>query len=73
MRDVEQADILILGAGLAGLALASELTPARFAGHRIAVIESRKTFVRDRTWSYWRYRPHAFQHLESFQKKWFLL
>ena len=68
MRDVEQADILILGAGLAGLALASELTPARFAGHRIAVIESRKTFVRDRTWSYWRYRPHAFQHLE--RRRW---
>ncbi len=65
---MDSADIVILGAGLAGLALASELTSADFAGHRIALVEPRMAFTRDRTWSYWRYRPHPFQHLE--RRRW---
>ncbi len=53
-------DVAILGAGLAGLSLAVRLTEPRFAGLRVLVVEPRRTYVRDRTWSYWAVRPHPF-------------
>lgn len=59
-------DIVIAGAGLAGLSLAVELAQPEFANLRILLIEPRKAYVRDRTWSYWAL-PHAlparWQHL----------
>lgn len=46
-------DILIAGAGLAGLSLAAELSAPEFAHLRIILIEPRSSYERDRTWSYW--------------------
>jgi lycopene beta-cyclase len=51
-------DVVIAGAGLAGLSLATELTASEFAHLRILLIEPRSKYVRDRTWSYWDV-PHA--------------
>jgi lycopene beta-cyclase len=57
-------DIVIAGGGLAGLAMACELSGKRFAHLKIALIEPRQAYTRDRTWSYWRNRSHPYVHLE---------
>jgi lycopene beta-cyclase len=49
----KDCDLVIAGAGLAGLSLAAELASLEFAHLRIALIEPRRQYVRDRTWSYW--------------------
>lgn len=63
-------DIVIVGGGLSGLALAAELAQAEFSMLRVLVLEQRKNYVRDRTWSYWK-TPHSaahrFSHLERQQ------
>jgi lycopene beta-cyclase len=46
-------DVVIAGAGLAGLSLATELTAVEFSHLRILLIEPRSQYVRDRTWSFW--------------------
>lgn len=46
-------DVVIAGAGLAGLSLAAELAAPEFAHLRVLLIEPRAEHVRDRTWSYW--------------------
>jgi lycopene beta-cyclase len=46
-------DVVIAGAGLAGLSLATELTASEFSHLRILLIEPRNKYVRDRTWSFW--------------------
>lgn len=46
-------DIVIAGAGLAGLSLAAELCEPEFAHLRVLLIEPRLEYVRDRTWSHW--------------------
>jgi 2-polyprenyl-6-methoxyphenol hydroxylase-like FAD-dependent oxidoreductase len=46
-------DIVIAGAGLAGLSLAAELSHSDFASLKILLIEPRLSYVRDRTWSFW--------------------
>ena len=56
----KQYDVAILGAGLAGLSLATRLAAPEFAHLRILVVDPRTTFPRDRTWSYWALRPHPF-------------
>ena len=61
-------DVAILGGGLAGLSLAVRLAAPRFAGLRVLVVERRKSYVRDRTWSYWTGAPHPFQGAVS--RKW---
>lgn len=60
-------DIVIVGGGLSGLALAAELSQPTFANLRVLVLEARTHYVRDRTWSYWRSDSepaHAYAHLE---------
>lgn len=46
-------DVVIAGAGLAGLSLAVELSSSEFAHLRVLLIEPRLEYVRDRTWSHW--------------------
>jgi lycopene beta-cyclase len=49
----KQWDIVIVGGGLSGLALAAELAAPEFAALSVLVLEKRPAYVRDRTWSYW--------------------
>lgn len=60
-------DIVIVGGGLSGLALAAELALAEFSQLKVLVLEQRQTYVRNRTWSYWKTPknpPHRYSHLE---------
>ncbi len=54
-------DVAIIGAGLAGLSLATRLADPSFSGLRVLVLEPRTQYRRDRTWSYWSMQPHPFQ------------
>ena len=50
------ADLLIAGAGLAGLSLAVALADAGVAGRRrVVVVDPRAGFARDRTWCAWHF------------------
>jgi lycopene beta-cyclase len=49
----KQLDIVIVGGGLSGLALAAELAAPEFAAISVLVLEKRPAYLRDRTWSYW--------------------
>jgi lycopene beta-cyclase len=54
-------DVVIVGGGLSGLALATELSAPEFAGLCVLIIEKRTHYERDRTWSYWRDTSHSKQ------------
>lgn len=60
-----EVDIAILGGGLAGLSLATELAAPQFSHLKVVVIEPREVYKRDKTWSYWRQAQHAFSAQES--------
>ena len=49
----KQWDIVIVGGGLSGLALAAELAAPEFQELSVLVLEKRLAYQRDRTWSYW--------------------
>lgn len=55
-------DTVIVGAGAAGLALASRLADR---GHTrsVLVLDARHAYRDDRTWSFWAPRDHALRHL----------
>lgn len=57
-------DLVIVGAGLGGLALAAELAEPEFKALSILLLEKRRSYTRDRTWSYWASVPHRYSHLE---------
>jgi len=48
----ERADLLILGGGLAGLALAERLAHSG-AGGRVRILEPRTHYTDDRSWAFW--------------------
>ena len=64
-QSIKQANIAILGGGLAGLALAAELSAPEFAHLSIIVIEPRDAYIRDKTWSYWRHNVHDYSAHET--------
>jgi lycopene beta-cyclase len=53
-------DYLIVGAGCAGLSLAVHLLETQRAGLRVAVLDPRTDFGRDRTWCFFRTMDHPF-------------
>lgn len=59
-RGAECADVVVAGAGCAGLSLAAALAGAGPAAGRVLVVDERVAFARDRTWCYWNVRPHPF-------------
>lgn len=68
-------DVLILGGGCAGLSLGSRLADRAGQGCRLAqrpsdnrqvlILEERPDYSNDRTWCFWRFAPHRFEHLVS--------
>lgn len=56
----EDADLIILGGGCAGLSLATRLT-VEAPSLRVLIVEPRLTYEEDRTWCGWRVRPHSFE------------
>jgi len=55
------ADILIAGAGCAGLSLAVHLLDEGASDLEILLLDIREVHVRDRTWCYWSVLNHPFQ------------
>ncbi|WP_104195416.1 lycopene cyclase family protein [Cryobacterium sp. M15] len=58
------ADLVILGAGLAGLSLAARLARKR-SGPRVVLLEPRTAYRDDRSWCFWRPEQHDLSHLVS--------
>jgi lycopene beta-cyclase len=56
-----EPDYLIVGAGCAGLSLAVHLLETRRAGLRVAILDPRTAFGRDRTWCFWKTMDHPFE------------
>mgnify|MGYP001399961382 FL=1 len=59
---MEEFDYIIIGGGCAGLSLAYELEiNGRLKEKKLAIIETRKEYKRDKTWSFWKMFEHNFQ------------
>ena len=54
------SDILIVGAGCAGLSLAAHLRTSEMAGRRIDLLDARTEFGKDRTWCFFNVEGHLF-------------
>ena len=58
---MKEFDFVIVGGGCAGLSLAYELEiNDRLKNKTLAIIESRKEYKRDKTWSFWKVFDHNF-------------
>ncbi|MEL7059959.1 MAG: lycopene cyclase family protein [Acidobacteriota bacterium] len=57
---VERAEIVIVGAGLAGSSLAVRLARRPDLASRVVVLDAEPTARNDRTWCSWRFDPHPF-------------
>ncbi|MGB5619598.1 MAG: lycopene cyclase family protein [Desulfobacterales bacterium] len=64
----EVYDYAIVGAGCSGLSLAVELINKISDRTRIALVDSRKSFVMDRIWCFWNTMPHQFS--QAVQHQW---
>ena len=59
---MKEFDYIIIGGGCAGLSLAYELEINRkLKDKTLAIIEPRKEYKRDKTWSFWRVFDHNFE------------
>ena len=62
-------DYIIIGGGCAGLSLAYELEiHEKLKDKTLAIIEPRKEYKRDKTWSFWKVAPHNFD--DCVKKNW---
>ena len=59
---MKEFDYIIIGGGCAGLSLAYELDINNKLNHKtLAIIEPRKDYKRDKTWSFWKVFDHNFE------------
>ncbi len=66
---MKEFDYIIIGGGCAGLSLAYELEIyKKLKNKTLAIIEPRKEYKRDKTWSFWRVTPHNFD--DCVKKNW---
>ncbi|GMV44163.1 MAG: lycopene cyclase [Myxococcales bacterium] len=62
---MERFDLLIAGAGCAGLSLAVQLATQGLAGRRVLVVDPRLSHGRDRTFCFWDVARHPFEDAVS--------
>ncbi len=66
---MREFDYVIIGGGCAGLSLAYELEiHEKLKDKTLAIIEPRKEYKRDKTWSFWKIAPHNFD--DCVKKNW---
>ena len=66
---MKEFDYIIIGGGCAGLSLAYELEiHEKLKDKKLAIIEPREEYKRDKTWSFWRVSPHNFE--DCVRKSW---
>jgi lycopene beta-cyclase len=66
---MKEFDFIIIGGGCAGLSLAYELEiHEKLKDKTLAIIEPRKEYKRDKTWSFWKVTPHNFD--DCIKKSW---
>ena len=66
---MKEFDYVIVGGGCAGLSLAYELEiHGKLKEKTLAIIEPRKEYKRDKTWSFWKAVPHNFE--DCIKKSW---
>ena len=59
---MREFDYIIIGGGCAGLSLAYELEiNGKLKDKTLAIIEPRKEYKRDKTWSFWKVFDHNFE------------
>ncbi len=59
---MKEFDYIIIGGGCAGLSLAYELEiKNKLKNKTLAIIETRKEYKRDKTWSFWKVFDHSFE------------
>jgi lycopene beta-cyclase len=59
---MKEFDYVIVGGGCAGLSLAYELEiNGKLKNKTLAIIETRKEYKRDKTWSFWKVFDHNFE------------
>ncbi len=66
---MREFDFVIIGGGCAGLSLAYELEiHEKLKDKTLAIIEPRKEYKKDKTWSFWKVIPHNFE--DCVKKSW---
>ncbi len=66
---MKEFDYIIIGGGCAGLSLAYELEiHNKLKEKKIAIIEPRDEYIRDKTWSFWKVFSHNFE--DCVKKSW---
>ena len=61
---MREFDYVIIGGGCAGLSLAYELDlHQKLSNKTLAIIEPRKEYLRDKTWSFW--KDVSYTHLRA--------
>jgi lycopene beta-cyclase len=68
--DSAHFDIVIVGAGLAGLSLAARLCAPKFAHLQVAIIDPRTTFGATHTWSFFQQGSQGFIDCVAHNRKW---
>ena len=66
---MKEFDYIIIGGGCAGLSLAYELeVHKKLKNKKLAIIDPRTNYKRDKTWSYWKVINHNFE--DCVKKSW---